>query len=589
MDIYAQLQKELYEFFNTKVHIAGNKSSDSARFLTNKNKNYEFSQWETINLIDLYYNSKFESGAIDSEGQRKLFLNVGKFRSNVASKQIDFGVKNFTFLPEDGTSEWGPYLLGKEFKYWARENYLGELINTNVDAFPKYGWVVNKEVKGELEFVPLQTLRNQQDAKSLNEARYVIIEHPNMTFDEMKKNKGWDTDGLNLEFNESTTVYERYGFVSREMYAKYKGEKVDPKTKNEAIDCLTIMTLKHNEKKEPNGHILFMEEIKKRPFVEAYWDKQHGRLMGIGEIENQFENQVGANMAFNLYRRNLLWSSKKIFQSPEEGIAKNLVKDVKDGEVLKISPNGNITQVDMGNRSSADFSNFSSILEKNSDQKSFTYEVATGEGLPSGTPFRLGVILSNSVNSHFKLKQEKLALMFKRAMYDLILPGFKQKFSDKHLVTMFADEEGFESFKQIAINLNLNDAILQSLKQGIVPDVDALKEEITNQISTQRVLSVLIPDSFYDDIKYKIILEITGEEIDIPKKIETLTNLYTTLVQTGDPRSEQVLKRILSYAGENFDVLAGPKPAQIPQQSPLQPRMGQTSTLNQPTSPNPQL
>ena len=75
MSIFEQLNKELHEFFNTKVHIAGTRNNDNARYLGAKNKSYEFSQWEMINLIDLYWNSKFETGQTDSEGQRKIFLN----------------------------------------------------------------------------------------------------------------------------------------------------------------------------------------------------------------------------------------------------------------------------------------------------------------------------------------------------------------------------------------------------------------------------------------------------------------------------------------------------------------------------------
>ena len=586
MSIFEQLNKELHEFFNTKVHIAGTRNNDNARYLGAKNKSYEFSQWEMINLIDLYWNSKFETGQTDSEGQRKIFLNKGKFRSNVASKQIDFDVKHFIFLPDEGTDEWGPTLLGREFKQWARENYFGQLINTNVNNLPKYGWVVNKEVGGELEFVPLQTLRNQQDAKSLNDARYVIIEHKDMALDEMKAMKGWDTEGLNLPYGQTATVYERYGFVTREMYALCKKEKVkgDPK---EVIDTLCIMTMKQNENKDPEGHVLFMEEIKKRPFVEAHWDKQHGRLMGVGEMENQMENQIASNMAFNLFRRQLLWSSKKIFQSRSDTIARNLVKDVKDGEVLKIDGQGEITQVDMGNRAVGDFNSFDNILEKNSDQKSFTYEVATGEGLPSGTPFRLGVILSNSVASHFKLKQQELGFMFKKAMYDLILPKFKSRFSKERLVTMFSDEAGFESLRQIAITLNLNKAIDESFKNGQVPNVELLKLRITDELTNARILSILIPDHFYDNVKYKIGLEITGEEVDIPKKIETLTTLWQTMIQQGDPRADKIRARILSYSGENFDLLAGPKPAMPQMPQGMMPQAPEAGTLNQPTSPNP--
>jgi hypothetical protein len=576
MSIYSKLNNELEDFFSKKVHVAGTKAGDNIRILGNKSTNYEFSQWDMINLIDLYYNSKFESGVTDSEGQRKLFLNICKFRSDVASKQIDLDVKNFNFYPEDGVSEWPAFFLTKEFKIWAKENHFSELLNECVESFPKYGWIVLKEVKGVLEFVPLQTLRNQQDAKSLNTAEYVIIEHTDMSYTDITKMKGWDYEAIDLKYGETVTVYERYGAVSKKEYAEYKGESYKEGAENESIDCLTIMTMSKTKNKQTNeydctGTILFMEEIDERPFVEEHWSKQYGRLMGVGEIENQLENQIGANMSFNLFRRQLLWSAKKIFQSPDDGIAKNLVRDVKDGDVLSISPNGNITQVDMGNRAIGDFNSFQNVLEKNSDQKSFTYEASTGASMPSGTPFRLGVLLSNAVNSHFELKREKLALMFKRGLINLIIPKFKKEFTEERIISMFSDEEGFESLRQLSVVLNMSDFITKNLTSGnyeALVDLPTVRTQIEEQLSQARFLFARLPDDFYESLKYKVVLDITGESIDIPKKIETLTNVYTGMVQSQDPRAEKVLKRILSYAGENFDILAGPKPQVQPQLEP---------------------
>jgi hypothetical protein len=584
-DLFSQIQTELYDFFNTKVHLAGTKSEGDARFLTNNNKNFEFSQWEMVNLIDLYYNSKFESGMLDSEGQRKLFLNICKFRSDVASKQIDLDVKDFQFLPEDADSEWGAFLMSKEFKYWAKENYFGELLNTCVENFPKYGWLVLKEVKGKLEFVPLQTLRNQQDAESLETARFVTIEHPAMTLDEMQAMKGWDTNGIDMKFGETTKVFERYGFVPLAAIKQHNGEKVTDEDYKTVVDSLSIVMLDDlKDKNKPNGNVLFFEQISKRPFVEGHWTKLHGRLMGVGEIENQLENQVGMNMAFNLFRRNLLYSSKKVWQTAGEDVAKNLVRDVKDGSVLEVGPNGAITPVDMTNRSTSDYNSFMNALDSNSDKKSFTYEAATGESMNSGTPFRLGVLLSNAVNSHFELKREKLGLILKRAVVSKIVPSFKKSNTRKHIVSMFADEEGFEALKMAALNVHLNDSIKQHLLQGEVPDVEALKAKVTDDLNNKRFMYVDVPDSFYDDINYKLTLTVTGEEVDLPKKIETLTNLYTSLAQAGDPRANKVLSRIMGLTGENFDILAGPAPAPTPppvmqgaQPSPIQP-----STLNQP-------
>lgn len=590
-NIHSQIKKELDEFFTQKVHIAGTSDNDGARYLQSKGKNYEFSQWETINLIDLYYNSKFESGEKDSENQRKLFLNICKFRSDVAAKQIDLDVKNFNFVPESGESVWGSWLMSKEFALWAKENYFGELINTCVENFPRYGWIVLKKVRNQLEFVPLQTLRNQQDAKSLATAKFVTIEHPDMTLADMEEMKGWDTSKLDMTPTDCVTVYERYGHVPLDIYKKHKGEKVGDNDHKKSIDCLVITTLdKKNDKGD--GIVLFMEKISERPFVEAHWSKQHGRLMGIGEIENQFENQVGANMSFNLYRRQLLWSSKKIFQSPDEGIAKNLVRDVKDGDILQVSPNGNITQIDMGNRAGADFNNFSQILEKNSDQKSFTYEVATGEALPSGAPFRLGVLLSNAVSSHFDMKREKLGLFFKRAIIELVLPEWKKEVSKEHVVTIMNNEDGYEALKNIVLTQNIKRAAIKAITEGRLPDIAGLTQLYTETLEKSRHIFVKVLEDFYKDIEGKVILTIIGEEIDLPKKIETMTNLYTQMVQRGDPRADRVLGRILAYSGESYDLLVG---ANQPQQTPQIPQNGSTpspiqqSSLNQPTTANQQV
>lgn len=560
--LYGQLKIELDEFYQKNLYLAGTNDQESARYLDTKNRKFVYNQWKTVNMIDLYYNSKFETGQYDSEGQRKLFLNLCKFRSDVAAKQIAFQVKDFQFVPEEGMGEWPSYFMQKEFAYWSKENYFGELLNTCIDALPKYGWIVLKKVKGKLEFVPLQTIRCQQDAKSIASARYFIIEHANMSIEEMRENKAWNTSMLPLRPGEADNIYERYGLVRLSEYNQFKGLPIKEGDEDTMIDCLTIMTMHSNVKDEPTGHILFMEECVERPFQDVKWAHQHGRLMGVGVVEEQMENQIGANMAFNLFRRQLLWSSKKIFQSTDDMIARNLVKDVRDGDVLQISPNGNITQVDMSNRAIGDFTNFGKVLEANADQTSFTFESATGANPSSGTPFRLGVLLSNTVNLHFKKKQSQLALFFKRVMKEMVIPNWKKEFDEEHIVSMFADEEGFDGLKEIALHLNLNDAIKQSLMGGRIPNVDQLKQQITSKLDTTRYLYVKIPDSFYDDVDFKVKLNIVGDDIDIPKKIETLTNLMTTLTQRNpqDPRIDKILGRILALTGENYDIVAGKPP-----------------------------
>lgn len=572
-DIFGQIKKELQEFKDEKIYIAGSDNSENARYLLRENKGYFFSQYDTVNLIELYYNSKFETGAIDSEGQRKLFLNICAFRSDVASKMIDLDTKDFVFIPDDNSSKWGAWFIQKEFKSWARESYFGEFLNDLVENYPKYGTLVVKKVGKKLERVPLRTLVNQVDAKDLKTATHVIEIHQNMTRQDFAKYPDWDTKGLVLPFGQKTTVYERYGFVPAEFYYEQVKKACPESEKGTNIDVLTITTLAQNEKGDPTGSLLFIERVTERPYLEVHWKRQDGRWLGIGEVENQFENQIARNMIANLQRRDLLWSSKKMFQSPDSDVAKNLIKDVKDGDVLTIMPNGNITPIDMSSKNNAEFQQTGDIWEKNSDQKGFTYEVATGEALPSGTPFRLGVVLSNAVNSHFQMKREKLGLFLKKIVAEFVFPIFKKENSRAHTITVFGTEDGMNDLRKAASEMTFMDVVKTSLMQGEpIMDAEMLKQQIEEGFKNQTHLFVDIPDKFYDDVKHHIELTITGEEIDVAAKIASYTTLYQSLVQVGDPRASQILDKIMALNGDNLEAIIGalppPQPMQVGQGQP---------------------
>lgn len=584
-DIFGQIGKEIRDFKQDQIRIAGSQNNEDARFLRKENKGYFYNQYETLNLIDLYYNSKFETGAIDSEGQRKLFLNICAFRADVASKMIDLDTKDFIFIPDEESSKWLSYFITKEFKSWARKNYFGELINEFVERFPKYGTVVSKKVGKEIVNVPLRNLINQQDAKDLQTASHVIEIHEKMSLDEMQAFPDWNTEGLDLSFGETKTVYERYGTVPTPWFEKQTGTKVaSGKSTVEAVVICTLTEKKGKKDNEYTGTILFCEQVKKRPFQEAHWKRQDGRWLGIGEVENLFENQISRNMLANMRRRALLWSSKKIFQSPDESVSKNLIRDVKDGEVLRIMPNGNITQVDMATRSIGEFQAAEQVWEENSNQKAFTYDAATGQTPPSGTPFRLQVMVSNAVASHFDLKREKLGMFFKRMIVENVYDIFKKENSKAHTVAVFGTEEGMDNLRKVYSTVEFNSRIYQWAlsDSNDIPNFELLKQAIDEEHKEKTGLFVEIPDNAYDQAKNHVELTITGEEINTEAEIGTLTTIYQSMVASGDPRAEQVLSRIMSLTGKTLEATIGAKPQQQPQQQLQQPQQ-------QSTMPNPQL
>jgi hypothetical protein len=129
-------------------------------------------------------------------------------------------------------------------------------------------------------------------------------------------------------------------------------------------------------------------------------------------------------------------------------------------------------------------------------------------------------------------------------------------------------DKGMNDLRKVASEIELNNKMIEWAMSDAtqMPNWDAEKQAIEIAYQQQSHLFVPIPDKFYDDIKHHIEVSITGEEIDTASQISSLTTIYQSLVQTGDPRAEQVLSEIMALTGKNLEAILGPKPTQQPQQ-----------------------
>lgn len=561
--IALQIENEIKEFYGKQIKIASIQTdTDSVRYLKPGEQGYFFNQARTITLIDLYWNSKHETGEKDRLKQRKMFLNIGKFRSQVSAKQIDIDSKNFLFLPDAYADPFTAIFMQKDFRDWVKTSDFAVLLNECVEKFPKYGTVVLKKVGKEIKFVPLQNLINDQTAESLQKARYVSELHPEMSLWEMQEMKGWNCDGLTMKMGETRTVCERHGRVPLGWLNHVNGRPATDEDWQEWVDAKTI-TCKDPSVTDPKRgvHILFAEQIDERPYEEVHWDRQHGRWLGIGVMEDQFENQVAKNIIINLIRRSLHWSARRLFQSQNSTNAgKNLIKDVDDGEVLEVGQNGEIREVVLPAKVNSDFATFLREWETNSDQKAFTYESITGESMPSGTPFSLGVMVSKTANLFFDKKREQLGLFLKRAIENFVLPEFVRDMSrSDRVMEMFSSDAGFEILKKAGMDYIRGEVIKASLLSGKPVDDTAISQAIEPIQAVQSMLFFLSSES-YKNARYKFDFTVTGEEIDLEQKIESLKTLHQLLSARNDSRAEKVLARISALAGEHISQFGEPTP-----------------------------
>lgn len=549
-DIGEQLRKELSEFENSIDIVEPDNDSESVRYLSDENSEYKYNQLETLRKIDRYYLSQFDSGKYDSEGQRKTFLNIVKFAADVAAKQTDIDVKNYTFIPDDEAHTDQVWLLKRAFTHWTREHGYGQLLNDLNTDYSKYGTCVVKKVGKDLERVNLKSLKNTQDVETLQEAvncgGFVIQEHK-LSPAQMREFSDWDFEGLDLDEYEKYTVYERHALVPR--------SEIDGDEDAELVQAVAFVMLDEGNESE---HIFFIEEEDQLPFEEAHWTKQDGRWLGIGEVENQFENQIARNLSANLRRRNMLWGAKKVFQSSDSDmVGKNLVREVADGEVLEVGPEGAISQVDMQTQHSVDFNSEDQVWDENSRQKSFMFEVNTGESMPSGTPFRLGVILSNASETHFDLKRENFGFFLERAFFNHLLPIFRKQMSNKeYTLSLASNTDGIERYQNAMLTQNANRKLKKKiLDKNLTRNLETLDfnfdralQQSKQELQDEPYFFLKAGKKAFDNIRFHMELTVTGEEIEVGKRIETLATLFQSL-SPQDPRRERILNRIVSLTG----------------------------------------
>lgn len=571
-DIFSKLEEEIKDFDEGGYYIVGKPKSEVEYKHSKRGEKggYYYSQKDTLESVDLASASKYKKGIRDEEGQRKTYINVVNFYRDVMKMKINVNVANYILEPTSLDFTWPVWLMDREFKQYAAEESYDDQIDEYGHDLSTYGTTVAKKLHDCTERVPLRTLRNTQSAKSLFDAAknggYVLIEN-DYHYNSMVEYPGWNTEGLPK--NKSYLCMERYALVPESMMKseawKQNGGIVDTNDDEKMILVQAVLIPAERTKgKEKTGHILWMEKIDEHsfPLEECHAERVDGRWLGRGEIEKQLENQIARNLTANLRRRGLLWSVKKIYQSQSDEVQKNLVMEVKDGEVVNVGAKGLITPINTQNQHLGEFTSDEQSWKENSQQIAFAFNIATGENLPSGTSFSLGVVMERAVSTHFNMVRNTFSNFLKRSFFDQLIPIFKYEKEEEHELQIALGASDIDNLKEAMLVYHTNARLFhRMIYKGGSRDKEMIRNEIMEEMARNPYAFVKLPDSFYKNIHGYMRLNI---DEDIGPDVASLTTLYQAMSAKGDPRAEQVLKKIFAVRGEALDAITGPTPAPTP-------------------------
>jgi hypothetical protein len=568
---------------------------------------YNYNQADTLNLIELYYNSQFSTGNLDSNGREKPFYNINKFRVNVATRATDLDVKDIKIESETSDDYVRSFLLTKENQVWMKEVNFGKFLNDLGHTRSKYGGVVIKKTehdgKLQLDVVPWKDLITDQT----DILKGVVIERHFYTPSELMAMDGlWDNvkEALDTahsdkdDVNETNTtetpgdyieVFEIHGDLP-DAYMKDLADVTPDDWKTYSSQVHIIAGVDSYEALEDGGInekgiTLFKAKEKESPYKYLAWDQVPGRALGIGIVEDGFEAQVWTNDAVYKEKELVEIASKIIFQTPDKTIGSNVLTDLENGAIVNTKANMPLTQVNTVPTSLPEFKNLVNSWKDQLDRTNSTFAANIGEALPSGTPYRLGAILNQEGNSMFDYRRQEEGIFLQELYEDWILPHLVKRLKSKHTLAAEFSEDEMNAIDDAHIEQALKQHILDEREKGnLVLDVEGERQRLKQQMMrTRNKRFIDIPKEYYEDLDCTISVITTNETRVKAAVIETLSNLLNILVANlgfDHPMTKKVFNKIAEVSGA-----FSPVELQMESNQPTMNQPDQTGQSGQPGMP----
>jgi len=518
---------------------------------------FEFSQSETLNLIDLMVNSKFESGEKDDLDRDKPFLNIVKSRLNVSVRATDLDTKDIQIKAGRRKDYWKSFLLGLKLKEWMKKAEFAKTTNRLNELRGRYGSSLAKRImvdgKMEIEAVSWHNLivdpTDMWSAPIIQRHYYSPAQLRNMV------KRGWDSEMIediiechqdmtnraatvveeNRDENKSQAklieIYEVHGELPNYLLEEDSEDTDDTDTSIQ----MHIIHLEDKGEGDFEGRTLYSGEEEFIPYMKFDWDEQDGRTLSVGVVEDLFEAQIWTNYTVHQAKNMNDLASKIVFQKidseDEDSDATNLLTETETGDVLegRLAP----LQTNVGNY--AVLQNVIETWKDNSDRLASTFEAKTGETLPSGTPFRQAAILNQEANSHFSYRREGFALQLKKMIRDWVIPYLMDEIEKDVDFAVDLQPNELQKIDDLYARHKANKKIVETILEGniVMPqDYEAIYNGIRDNLEENGMRRFLqAPSDFTDtDSVYEVDIIITGEQENKAVQFESLSNILSSVV-----------------------------------------------------------
>lgn len=536
-----------------------------------------FSQKKQIRTTEFYNNSKYLNGQTDELNREKPFMQILNAICDVENTAKDLDTKDVQVTSDDSNHYLESWLLSKDVYVWMKEVNFAKTLNDVRDMHTRYGSLLVKKVMKDGKL----TIEMPEWKNVITDQRKIIgrpiVETHWMTAIEIAEKTEWKNVKEVLKMfenagtNKTIPVYELRGTFSLATYKDANGEKYSDADKTKFSYQLYYIagtpTEDGEEVDQDSYKVMYTEDDTEEVYKYLARKPKAGRAFGVGVMEEGEEAQVWTNDAILKQYRAMEYTTKVIGQTSSKKLkGRNLLTETDDGTILETEDGKPITALNL--LPSGGLNQYSMIVNQWYDQLQKTtsaYAAQRGDAPPSGTPFRLQATILQQSSSVFKVLQQELGIFITEIMEDWVMPYLAKNLSVEHILSYdFSPEE----LKEIDSKFSIRNANEQAWNK-IQKDGDITAEEyqtfidnydtFIKQTKSQRFIN--IPKDFYKNLKFKVTVNITGEQRNKAATLESLNNILITYASnpamSGDPVASQLLAKIIELSG------AGISPVQI--------------------------
>lgn len=532
-----------YKIFTELEELKGNYETGKSERIAGLQR----SPFQVIKMCEYYSASKYLGtyfGNKKAVGNGRVdipFYNIVNYRVALAKTATDLDIKNIQIQSDNPKHQVHSMLLNHEAYEWMKESDFSAVLNKMGSTRPKYGGYLIKKTmdEGKLKIDVVDWTKVFTDVSDIMGG--AIIERHHMSPVALqKKSESWDDVIDVLEAHKKIKakdrpskidVYEITGEFSNRFYNETKGEE------DSEEDEYTFSLQKYFIA-DVNGKKILLYADKPSGTMEDYyrylsWEDQSLDL-GRGVIEDSEEAQVWTNDSVINEKLAMDLGGKVGVKTTSKKIG-GTVLEHDHGKIYELETGADMNSFSLAPATLGQYQNQIDKWKIQADNVTSSYDAATGQQPPSGTPYSQTALLNQVAMKPFDYKRQEWGIHLSEVFTDWVIPYLTKKIRKEHiLVSEYSDVELDQIDQAFAVEESNKDMVKQAIESlkgnGAMPTPESQAMNIEgwkqNIKGTGKKRYIEVPEDFFNDVETKITVVTTGEQKD---KAAILTSLNTVL------------------------------------------------------------